>query len=103
MKAQIQGMQAVEEALAICRQSFISVGVFSFFINILMLTPMFYMINVYDKAVGTGSVPTLLSLVVIAAFLYVVMGLLEWIRSVVLIHIGSRLDILLAPEFMTYT
>jgi ATP-binding cassette subfamily C protein EexD len=98
MKAQTQGVQAVEEALAICRQSFLSVGVFSFFINILMLTPMFYMINVYDKAVGTGSVPTLLSLVVIAAFLYVVMGLLEWIRSIVLIHIGSRLDILLAPR-----
>ena len=98
MKAQIQGMQAVEDALAICRQSFISIGVFSFFINILMLTPMFYMINVYDKAVGTGSVPTLLSLVVIAAFLYIVMGLLEWIRSVVLVHIAARLDILLAPR-----
>ncbi len=75
-----------------------SVGVFSFFINILMLTPMFYMINVYDKAVGTGSLPTLVSLATIAAFLYLVMGLLEWTRSTVLIHIGSRLDRVLAPR-----
>ena len=51
-------IKAFEEALTICKRSFIAVGVFSFFINILMLTPMFYMINVYDKAVATSSVPT---------------------------------------------
>jgi ATP-binding cassette subfamily C protein EexD len=89
---------AFEEALAVCKRSFVAVGVFSFFINILMLTPMFYMINVYDKAVATASVPTLIALVVIAAFLYLMMGCLEWVRSVVLIHIGSRLDILVAPR-----
>lgn len=93
-----QTIEAVEDALAICRKSFISVGVFSFFINILMLTPMFYMINVFDKAVATNSIPTLLSLVVIALFLYTVMGFLEWIRSVVLVHVGSRLDVILAPR-----
>ena len=89
---------AFEEALAVCKRSFVAVGVFSFFINILMLTPMFYMINVYDKAVATASVPTLIALVVIAAFLYLMMGCLEWVRSVVLIHIGSRLDVLVAPR-----
>lgn len=87
-----------EEALTVCRRSFIAVGAFSFFINILMLTPMFYMINVYDKAVATGSIPTLVALVAIAAFLYLIMGLLEWLRSVVLVHIGSRLDLLVAPR-----
>ncbi len=91
-------LTAFEEALAVCKRSFAAVGVFSFFINILMLTPMFYMISVYDKAVATGSVPTLVALVVIAAFLYLVMGLLEWVRSIVLIHIGSRLDRLVAPR-----
>ena len=91
-------IKAFEEALTICKRSFIAVGVFSFFINILMLTPMFYMINVYDKAVATSSVPTLMALVVIAAFLYFMMGLLEWLRSSVLVHIGARLDTLVAPR-----
>lgn len=89
---------SVAEALVICRQSFIAVAVFSFGINILMLTPLFYMVNVFDKAVATGSLPTLFSLVLVAIFLYVVLGLLEWARSRVLIRIGSRLDLLLAPR-----
>ena len=91
-------IEYVDDALALCRKSFIAAAVYSFGINILMLTPIFYMINVFDKAVATGSVPTLFSLIVIAVFLYFVMGLLEWTRSRVMIHIGSRLDKLLAAR-----
>lgn len=92
------GSNDVREAFLLCRQSFVSVMVFSFFINALMLTPMFYMINVFDKAVSTGSFPTLFSLACIAVFLYLLMGFFEWIRSQVLIHVGCRLDVLLAPR-----
>ena len=91
-------IKSLEEALAICRRSFMAVGVFSLFINILMLTPVFYMINVFDKAVGTGSVPTLVALAAVALLMFFALGLLEWLRSVVLIHIGSRLDVILAPR-----
>jgi ATP-binding cassette, subfamily C, bacterial EexD len=91
-------MESVHDALAWCRTSFIAVFVFSFFANLLMLTPMFYMINVFDKAVGTGSFPTLISLAAIAAFLYVVMALMEWSRSRVLVFVASRIDHLLAPR-----
>ena len=79
-------IQNLRDAFDTCRRSFVSVGVFSLFINLLMLTPMFYMINVYDKAVATGSLPTLMSLVVIAAFLYLMLALLEWVRSVVMVR-----------------
>lgn len=98
MNNQIKAIEDVGEALAICRKSFVAVAVFSFCINVLMLTPLFYMINVYDKAVATGSLPTLLSLATVAAFLYLVMGVLEWVRSKVLVHVGTRLDLLLAPR-----
>ena len=91
-------IQNLRDAFDTCRRSFVSVGVFSLFINLLMLTPMFYMINVYDKAVATGSLPTLMSLVVIAAFLYLMLALLEWVRSVVMVHVASRLDHLIAPR-----
>ena len=59
---------------------------------------MFYMINVFDKAVGTGSFPTLISLVVIAAFLYCILALMEWSRSRVMVFIASRLDHVIAPR-----
>lgn len=91
-------IRSVEEALRFCKRSFLAVFVFSFFANMLMLTPMFYMINVFDKAVGTGSFPTLVSLAIIAGFLYVIMALMEWSRSRVLVFVGSRLDHVLAPR-----
>ncbi len=91
-------IRSVEEALRLCKRSFTAVFVFSFFANMLMLTPMFYMINVFDKAVGTGSFPTLISLAIIAGFLYVIMALMEWSRSRVLVFVGSRLDHVLAPR-----
>ena len=62
-------IQSVEDALRHCRRSFSAVFLFSVFTNLLTLTPMFYMINVFDKAVGTSSFPTLVSLVVVAVFL----------------------------------
>jgi len=76
-----QPTNIIASAIKICRQSFVAVGAFSFFINVLMLTPMFYLINVFDKAVGTGSIPTLVSLAAVAIFLYVILTLLEWTRS----------------------
>ena len=94
----IRRVENIEEVLKLCRTSFVAVATFSFFINMLMLTPMFYMINVFDKAVGTGSMSTLVSLAVIAVFLYAVLALLEWVRSQILIHIASRIDIVVAPQ-----
>ena len=91
-------IQSIEEVLKLCRRSFVAVGVFSFFINALMLTPMFYMINVFDKAVGTGSIPTLIALAVLATILYATLAALEAIRSRVLIHIASRMDLIAAPR-----
>lgn len=91
-------VRQVEDALRLCRQSFLAVFVFSFFTNMLMLTPMFYMINVFDKAVGTGSFSTLMSLILIAVFLYTILALLEWTRARVLVFVASRLDYVLAPR-----
>lgn len=98
MTSGINSVPGLPEAFKLCRRSLIATGVFSFAINALMLTPMFYMINVFDKAVGNGSIPTLIALATIALFLYALLALLEWIRSLVLIHVAARLDILLSPR-----
>jgi ATP-binding cassette subfamily C protein EexD len=82
-------------ALKACKSSFLSTGVFSLFINMLMITPSIYMLQVYDRAVGSGSFYTLAMLTLAATFLFLVLGGLEWVRSQVLIRVGAKIDILL--------
>lgn len=86
----------IATALKICRQSFIAVGVFSFFVNLLMLVPSFYMLQVYQRAVTSGSLTTLGMLTLIMIFLMCTMGALEWARSRVLVQVSSRIDVILS-------
>jgi PrtD family type I secretion system ABC transporter len=70
---------------------------FSGLINILALTGSLYMMQIYDRAIPSQNVPTLLTLSVLALALYMFQGLFETVRSQILIRIGSRLDQKLAP------
>lgn len=88
----------MEKALILCRSSFISVGFFSFFVNLLMLVPSFYMLQVYDRAVGSASVPTLVMLTLIMLLLMSTMGCLEWVRSRIMVRISTRLEVLLGER-----
>lgn len=67
-------------------------------INLLALTGSFYMMQVYDRALSSGSVPTLVAISVIAAGLFVFQGLLDTLRGQILLRIGARLDAQLAPS-----
>jgi ATP-binding cassette subfamily C protein len=80
------------DALAACRGAFVGVGLMSSMINLLYLTGSIFMLEVYDRVLPSRSVPTLVALVVLAGGLYVVQGILELIRSRVLIRIGTALD-----------
>lgn len=86
-----------ELALAIhhCRDSFQSAAIFSFFINLLMLIPPIYMMQVYDRVLGTNSTSTLLMLTLLAVVLFAMLGALEWVRSQILIRVSTRFDVLL--------
>ncbi|BBB30684.1 type I secretion system permease/ATPase [Neptunomonas japonica] len=86
------------QALSASRTSFVSTGVFSFCINILMLAPVIYMLEVYDRVLTSSSESTLLMLTLLLVFLFLVMGTLEWVRSQVLIVTGNRLEKTLGPR-----
>jgi PrtD family type I secretion system ABC transporter len=60
--------------------------------NLLTLTGAFFMLEVYDRVLPSRSVPTLVGLTVLAVMLYGFSGLLELIRSRVLVRIGIGLD-----------
>jgi ATP-binding cassette subfamily C protein len=66
-------------------------------INVLALTGSFYMLQIYDRALAAGSVPTLVALSVIAIGLYLFQGVFDVIRSQVLVRVGARLDKKIAP------
>jgi len=93
----------IRDALIACRQSFVAVAVFSAVANVLMLTPAFFMLNIYDKAVANNSLSTLWVLSFLAIFLFIVLGAMEALRSRVLVAISSRLDRLLAGELHKIT
>ena len=66
-------------------------------INVLALTGSLYMLQVYDRALTGGSIPTLLALSALALGLYFFQGMFDVIRSQVLVRMGARLDAKLAP------
>ncbi len=75
-----------------CRNALIAVGLFSAVSNILMLTGSIFMLEVYDRVLPSRSVPTLIGLCVIAAFLFAMLGIIDLIRSRIMVRIGASLD-----------
>ena len=80
------------ETLWAFRREFLVVGVFSMVANLLMLTPTIYMLQVFDRVMVSHSQLTLLTVSLVAIFLFVVMAFAEWSRSRVLVQAGVRLD-----------
>lgn len=66
-------------------------------INILALTGSFYMMQIYDRVLASGSIPTLAALSILAIGFYAFQGIFDVIRSQVLIRVGARVDRRLAP------
>lgn len=91
-------MNDLRKVLRYCRGSFLHVGIFSLFINLLMLVPPLYMLQVYDRVITTRSAETLLMLTLVVVFLFMVMGGLELMRSRILVRVGNKLDVLISPR-----
>lgn len=76
----------------------VMVGVFGFLINILMLVPPLYMLQLYDRVLTSKSEDTLLMLTLIVVILFISMALFEIIRSKILIKLGNQLDLTLSKR-----
>lgn len=79
-------------ALGACRRAFIAIALFSGMSNILMLSGALFMLEVYDRVLPSRSVPTLVGLLILIAGLYGAQGLIDMIRSRILVRIGHSLD-----------
>lgn len=79
------------------RSVFVFLFSMSGIINVLALTGSFYMMQIYDRAIPSQNIPTLLALSALAIGLYVFQGAFETIRSQILVRIGAGIDRRLAP------
>ncbi|HIJ89083.1 MAG TPA: type I secretion system permease/ATPase [Desulfuromonadales bacterium] len=79
---------------------FIFAGLFSFVINMLLLMPSLYMLQVYDRVLASRSEETLLMLTLILGIAMLVMGSLEFVRSRLLITANNAIDAMMAPFLM---
>lgn len=84
------GYEELRDARRQSRSLYWSAGLFSFFVNLLMLTGPLYMLQVYDRVLGSRSVPTLVVLSALVVFLYVMMGLLDYSRGRIMGRAGAR-------------
>ncbi len=89
------GRPEMRQALQSSRNLFIATFVFSFFVNALMLTGPIYMLQVYDRVLGSRSEETLFALSLLVAFLYLTMGMLDYARGRIMARIGARFQSLL--------
>ena len=92
MAAGRHGDKEIRSALAESRRLFLSCGLFSVGVNLLMLTGPLFMLQVYDRVLTSKSEATLVTLAAIAAFLFLMMGVLDHARGRVLAFAGARLQ-----------
>jgi PrtD family type I secretion system ABC transporter len=74
------------------KRAFSGVALVSGVVNILALTSPIFMLQVYDRVLASGSVPTLVGLALLAVGLYAFQCMLDIIRSRVLIRVGEHFD-----------
>lgn len=91
----------IRAALSGHRKTLWAVALFSAAINFLFLTPSLYMLQVYDRVLASRSEVTLIMLSLVALGIFLLMGLLDWVRSQVLVRLGNSLDVQLAPRIFT--
>ncbi len=85
-----RGREELRAARRESRGLYWAVGIFSFFANMLMLTGPIYMLQVYDRVLGSRSEATLIALSLLVVFLYGIMGLMEYVRGRVMGRVGAR-------------
>jgi PrtD family type I secretion system ABC transporter len=90
--AQKQTRGEIAAVLLASRMAFASTALFSCLVNILMLTGPLFMLQVYDRVLTSGSVPTLIALIAIVIALYAYYGFLEYLRARILVRIGRRVE-----------
>jgi ATP-binding cassette subfamily C protein EexD len=88
----------LKSAIKASKSAFYFTALVSLFINLLMLVPSLYMLQLYDRVIASRSEETLLMLTLIVVALFIVMGILEFVRSRILIRVANSIDMRLSDR-----
>ena len=84
--------QSLASALFAFRREFFHVAIFSVVLNLLMLAPTVYMLQLFDRVLISQNLTTLTVVSIVTLFMFLIMALSEWARSVTLVHTSVRID-----------
>jgi PrtD family type I secretion system ABC transporter len=91
---QLHGKFAIlRQILQPIKPIFLSLMLFSMVLNVLMLAPSIYMLQVYDRVLSSQSQFTLFAITLIVLCVYLAIGLLEWVRSNLLLRLSAAMDL----------
>lgn len=89
-------MKELKATLKQSKKAIIYAGIFSAFVNLLMLTAPLYMLQLYGRVVTSRSLDTLFFLTIIVVFLFACMAVFEVLRSRILIIFANQIDLKLS-------
>lgn len=98
MRITLDPARDIDAALLGYRNLFGSLALFSGVINLLMLVPSIYMMQVFDRVLTSRNETTLLMLTLIVLGLFMMSSLLEWIRGRVMIRMSAGFDMKLGER-----
>lgn len=85
-------LKILKKILATHKFVYFSVFVYTAAINLLMLVPSWYMLQIYDRVLTTKDTNTLWGLSLIIVFLYFIYGVLERYRGLLLVGVSNSID-----------
>lgn len=83
------------------RPVLVTAGVFSLCMNLLLLVPSLYMLQVFDRALSSRNEPTLVMLTVIAIVALLTLAVLDYLRGRLLSLSGALLDQHIGPRVLS--
>ena len=86
------GANPVSDLLRQCKKSFVFVAILTFVIEVLSITPIVFMWNMFDRVISSRSEVTLVSLTALVMLAYGFWSGLEWVRTRMMIRISLRID-----------
>lgn len=86
----IGGADELRAALKDSAQAFLAMGLFSFFVNLLVLTGPLFMLQIYDRVLASRSEATLVALTGLIVGLFAIMGVLDHIRARLAARVGAK-------------
>lgn len=88
----------ISEALLTVRKAALTVGAFSAVENMLLLVPSLFMLQVYDRVLTSRNELTLLLLVVVTISAYLLLAAIDFVRTMILIRVGTYFDMRIADS-----